>query len=116
MTIKRNVIANYIGQSYVTLVGILFVPSYVKYMGAEAYGLVGFFAMMQAWFLLLDMGLTPTMSREVARFQGGAVDVMTLRGLLRTLEGIFGGVALLGMAGILASSGFIASKWLKFKD
>ncbi|MEI7816873.1 MAG: oligosaccharide flippase family protein [Desulfuromonadales bacterium] len=116
MTIKRNVIANYIGQAYVTLVGILFVPSYVKYMGAEAYGLVGFFAMMQAWFLLLDMGLTPTMSREVARFQGGAVDAMTLRGLLRTLEGIFGSVALLGMAGILASSGFIATKWLKFKD
>ena len=116
MTIKRNIIANYIGQFYVTLVGILFVPSYVKFMGAEAYGLVGFFAMMQAWFLLLDMGLTPTMSREVARFQGGAVDAMSLRGLLRTLEGIFGGVALLGMAGILAGSGFIATKWLKFKD
>ena len=31
-------------------------PLYIKYMGAEAYGLVGFFTMLQAWFGLLDMG------------------------------------------------------------
>jgi O-antigen/teichoic acid export membrane protein len=114
MTIKHNVIANYVGQFYVTLVGMLFVPMYMKFMGAEAYGLVGFFSMLQAWFLLLDMGLTPTMSREVARFQGGATDALNLRNLLRTLEGIFGGVALLGMAIMMIGAGAIATKWLKF--
>ena len=57
MSLKRNILANYVGQLYVTLIGILLVPMYVKYMGAEAYGLVGFYAMLQAWFMLLDMGL-----------------------------------------------------------
>ena len=32
------------------------VPLYVRYMGVEAYGLVGFYAMLQGWFMLLDMG------------------------------------------------------------
>jgi len=113
MSLKRNILANYIGQFYVTLIGILLVPMYVKYMGVEAYGLVGFFAMLQAWFMLLDMGLTPTMARETARFQGGAIDALSLRRLLRALEGIFIGIAILGGLTMMAASGYIASRWLK---
>jgi O-antigen/teichoic acid export membrane protein len=67
MPLKKNILANYASQIYVTLIGIFMVPLYIKYMGAEAYGLVGFFAMLQAWFNLLDMGLTPTTARETAR-------------------------------------------------
>jgi len=116
MTLKRNIIANYIGQLYVTLIGILLVPMYVKYMGAEAYGLVGFYAMLQALFMLLDMGLTPTMARETARFNGGAIDALSLRRLLRTLEGIFIGVAVLGAAVMIAAADSIASQWLKVEQ
>lgn len=99
MSFKRNILANYVSQIYVTLIGIVMVPMYVRYMGAEAYGLVGFFAMLQAWFQLLDMGLTPTMARETARFNGGATDAQSLRRLLRAMEGIFIGVAVLGEIG-----------------
>ena len=116
MSLKRNIFANYVGQIYVTLISILLVPIYVKYMGAEAYGLVGFYAMLQAWFVLLDMGLTPTMARETARFQGGANDALSLRRLLRALEGIFIGVALLGAAAMMLGSNFIATKWLKVQQ
>ncbi len=64
MSLKKNIIANYASQLYVTGVGILILPLYIKYMGAEAYGLVGFFTMLQAWFAVLDLGLTPTIGRE----------------------------------------------------
>lgn len=116
MSLKRNILANYIGQFYVTLVGILMVPMYLKYMGAEAYGLVGFFIMLQAWFQLLDMGLTPTMSRETARFRGGASDALSLRRLLRALEGIFIGVALLGAIAMVAGAGYLAKTWLQVQQ
>lgn len=89
------------------------VPMYVRYMGAEAYGLVGFFAMLQAWFNLLDIGLTPTMARETARFNGGATDALSLRRLLRAMEGVFIGIAVLGGAAMMAASGAIAVSWLK---
>ena len=49
--------------------GLAFVPLYIHYLGVEAWGLVGLMTMLQALLTLLDMGLTPTLSREMARFQ-----------------------------------------------
>ena len=89
------------------------IPLYIKYMGVEAYGLVGFFAMLQAWFTLLDMGLTPTVARESARFRGGATDAISYRRLIRALEGVFFIVALIGGGALLIASGYIAGSWLK---
>lgn len=113
VSIKKNIIANYAGQFYLTVVSIIMVPSYVKYMGVEAYGLVGFFALMQAWFQLLDIGLTPTLVRETARFRGGSVDVLSLRRLIRALEGFFLAVAVVGCAVMMFSASRIAHGWLK---
>jgi O-antigen/teichoic acid export membrane protein len=113
VSLKRNILASYASQIYVTLVGILILPLYLKYMGAEAYGLVGFFTMLQAWFNLLDMGLTPTVARETARFRGGATDALSYRRLLRALQLIFFVVALLGGGAMFVFSGLIADGWLK---
>jgi O-antigen/teichoic acid export membrane protein len=116
MSLKRNILANYVGQLYVIAINILLVPLYVKYIGIEAYGVVGFYAMLQGWFILLDMGLTPTMAREAARFNGGETDALSLRRLLRSLEGIFFGVALLGTLAMVGGANFIASSWLKVQE
>jgi len=113
MSLKKNILANYVSQIYVTLIGIVIVPLYIKYMGAEAYGLVGFFAMLQAWFMILDMGLTPMMARETARFRGGATDALSYRRLVRALEGIFIIVALVGGGAMFAASTYIAHDWLQ---
>ncbi|WP_010605758.1 oligosaccharide flippase family protein [Pseudoalteromonas maricaloris] len=111
-TLKKNIIANYASQLYVTGVGILILPLYIKYMGAEAYGLVGFFAMLQAWFILLDLGLTPTISRETARYKGGSMSALAFRRLLRALSMIFFSIAAIGGSVLLLSSELIASNWL----
>lgn len=95
------------------LVGVLVLPLYIKYMGAEAYGLVGFFTMLQAWFNLLDLGLTPTIGRETARFRAGALTALAFRQLFRALSVIFIGVALLGGGSLLLLSSLIGSSWLK---
>ena len=109
---KKNILASYASQLYVTGVSLVVVPLYLRHMGAEAYGLVGFFTMLQAWFNLLDMGLTPTMARETARFHGGAVDALDYRRLTRALEGIFLLVAVVGGLLLFASAGWLASHWL----
>ena len=84
-------------------------------MGAEAYGFVAFFALIQSWFQLLDLGLSPTLARETARYAGGATDAMSLRSLLRVMELIFSGAAILGGASIMLASRFIAYHWLKIE-
>lgn len=113
MSLKANIIATYVSQGYVALVGILVLPVYIRYMGAEAYGLVGFFTLLQIWFSLLDMGLTPMLARETARFHGGGLDVLAYRQLVRALEGVFILSALAGGGILFVSAGTIAQHWLQ---
>jgi O-antigen/teichoic acid export membrane protein len=113
MSLKKNIAASYASQAYATVIGIVIIPLYLKYMGAEAYGLVGFFAMLQAWFTLLDMGLTPTMARETARLRGGAIDAQSYHRLLHALQIMFLAIALCGGGALFCAAGTVAHHWLK---
>jgi O-antigen/teichoic acid export membrane protein len=115
MSLKKNVIANYFGQGWQALMSLVFVPLYIKYLGMEAYGLIGIFAVLQAWLVLLDMGMKPALSREMARFTGGAHNAQSIWDLLRSIELI--GIAVAGaiMVGIWAASGWLASHWVTAK-
>lgn len=116
MNLKINIFVNYIAQIYITIICFVTLPLYIKYMGAEAFGLVGFFAMLQSCFSLLDMGLTPTMARETARFRGGATPAHTYRSLVRALEVIFLGITLVGGGAMFAAAGYISSDWLQVEQ
>lgn len=111
-SLKKNIVFNYASQLYVTGVGILVLPLYIKYMGAEAYGLVGFFTMLQAWFNLLDIGLTPTIGRETARYYGGVMSAVAYRQLFRALSLIFLMIAIMGGGILWLASGMIATDWI----
>jgi O-antigen/teichoic acid export membrane protein len=113
MSLKRNILANYLSQVYVTLIGIVMLPVYIRYMGAESYGLVGFYAMLQAWFMMLDMGLSPTITRESARYQGGSSTAIDYLRLVRALEGVFLFVALAGGVALFTAANDIADGWLQ---
>lgn len=86
MSIKKNVVANYFGQGWSALMQIAFIPLYIKYLGIEAYGLIGFFSVLQAALTLVDIGITPTLNREMARYNAGAHSALTIRELLHSLE------------------------------
>lgn len=111
--LKRNLIANYLGQGWVALMGLAFIPLYIKYLGIEAYGLIGLFAVLQAWLILLDMGMTPALGREMARFTGGSHSNESIRDLLRSIEIIALGIALLIAGSVALGSNWIATSWLK---
>jgi len=91
-------------------------PLYIKYMGAEAYGLIGFFMMLQAFFILLDLGLTPTIGRETARYHGGGMPTLEYRQLYRSLSLIFTAVAIAGGGGLYLLSGVIVNRWLNIES
>ena len=113
MSLKKNVLANYLGQAWTALMNLVFVPVYIRYLGMEAYGLIGIFIMLQAWLTLLDMGMTPTLSREMSRYTAGAHSVQSIRDLLRTMEFICFTIAVLLCVLILLSSAWLASHWLQ---
>jgi O-antigen/teichoic acid export membrane protein len=115
MSLKKNIVANYFGQGWQALMSFAFVPLYIKYLGIEAYGLIGIYAMLQAWLVLLDMGMKPALGREMARFTGGALSAQSIRDLLRSIELI--GVVIAGSIslGIWAGSGWLATHWVTAK-
>lgn len=114
--LKKNVIANYFGQFWSALMGMAFIPLYIKYLGIESYGLIGVFTMLTTWLSLLDMGLTPTLGREMARFSAGATNPKYLRNLLRSVEIISISVGIFVSIGIALSSNWIATSWLKSQN
>jgi O-antigen/teichoic acid export membrane protein len=112
VTLQSNIAANYASQVYTTLIGILLVPLYLQYMGPEAYGLVGFFAVLQALFNVLDLGLTPTIARESARYHGGALSAVAYRQLYRSLSIVFICVAIVGGTALFLEATSISQRWL----
>lgn len=112
MPLKRNIIANYVGQGWSAVMGLAFVPVYIQYLGMEAYGLIGLFAVMQAWLTLLDMGMTPTLNREMARFTAGEHSPQSIHDLLRSLEIICLCLAVIIALSVWVASGYLASDWL----
>lgn len=113
MSLKRNVVANYLGQGWSALMSLAFVPVYIGYLGMEAYGLIGLFAVIQAWLTLLDMGMTPTLTRELARYEAGEHSAQSIADLLRTLEIVCVGVATLIVVALAGTSGWLAHHWLR---
>ena len=113
VSLKRNVIANGVGQGWRALMSLAFVPLYIKYVGIEAYGLIGIFAMLQSWLTLFDMGIRPALGREMARFSGGAHDAQSIRNLLRSVEVLGACIAGIVALCIWRASGWLASDWLR---
>lgn len=116
MSLKKSIVASYASQAYVSAVGILILPYYLRLMGSEAYGLIGFFTLLQAWFTLLDFGLSATLSRETARLKGGAINANSLKNTLRALELIFFLIGITGLLLLWFSASYIAGDWLKINS
>jgi len=114
--LKRNLLANYLGQGWSAAMGLAFIPLYIQYLGMEAFGLIGFFAVMQAGLALFDMGMTPTLNREMARYTAGAHSPQSIRDLLRSLEILCFSLAALIGVGVWVASGYLASDWLKAEE
>ncbi|MEI2264092.1 lipopolysaccharide biosynthesis protein [Erwinia sp. CGal63] len=115
MSIKRNAIANYVGQIYITLAGILVVPLYIHQLGMEIYGLIGFFSILLTWLQLLDVGISTTLLREAARYRADREQNPWFPSLFATLGKFFLiSSAVLVVMGWFASP-YVASHWLHAK-
>lgn len=113
---KQNIIANYVSSAWVGLIGFILIPLYVKYLGAESYGLIGVLISMQAWVTLLDMGLTQTLNREMARFNAHENQAHSIHDLLKSVETIYAVLAVLICIGVWLLSESIVNYWLNLTD
>jgi len=107
----RDILANLFGKGWVALLTVLFVPFLIRYLGIEAYGLVGFFITLQAVLLLLDFGFSTTLNRSLSACSGAEIahDVVVLA---ETLERLFIGFSVLVLLVVLLAAPWLVSHWL----
>ncbi|RQR49242.1 hypothetical protein DIE19_31965 [Burkholderia sp. Bp9126] len=112
--LKRSLISNYAGQMVTIVLGMVMVPVYVRQLGVEAYGLIAFNAVLLAWVQLLDLGLSPTLCRELAR-AGNDAEKREVRVLLQSLEKFITVICALLIVLSVFATPFFARIWLKAK-
>ena len=115
MGLRQNLLAGLANSIWTALVGLAVVPLYLKYLGMEAYGLIGFFTTTQALISLLDLGLAPTINREVARYSASG-NMREARRLLHTLAVVYWMMAGMIVLLIVAFSPLIANDWLQSRN
>jgi len=108
--VKKNIIANLIGSGWVALMSFVFIPFYIHFLGIESYGLVGFYMTLQAVMFLLDLGLTATVSRGLARLSVEDSSSERMRTLVRTLEILYLSISV----AIIMLMGFVIAARMPF--
>lgn len=112
-SIKQNIVANLVGKVGSAIITILLVPIYIKYLGIESYGLVGFYATLIGSMAILDFGLSITLNRELAKHDSAKGDNNKIRNLAFSLECIYWGIGIVICFTVMLLSGFIAQHWVK---
>src|SRR3989304_8931620 len=110
--IKKNIVANFLGRGWSMIMGLVFVPFYIRFLGTEAYGLVGFYAVLQASLGLLDLGLNATINRELARFSIFPEKSNEARDLAKTLEIIYWIIGIAIFIAVLFTASWISRFWI----
>lgn len=112
MGLRRNIVANYMGAGWNALMNVAFVSAYIHHLGAAGYGLIGVFTLLLGLMALLDLGMAPTVSRELARLEtmepNGAAARLLLRGA--ELVAVVLGCVVAGV--IIVASPWLALHWL----
>ena len=116
ISLKKNTIANYIGQFYTMFIGIFMLPFYLEHLGAEAYGLVGFFTMLMSWMALLDLGLSTTLARETAKLKDKVNGLFELKKITISIEVFFLFISIFIFSSMFMGSGWISTHWLDVKE
>lgn len=85
-------------------------------MGAESYGLIAFYTMLQTWFGFLDLGLTPTISRDTSSLNNKGTYLDDYVQLYSVIVIFYIFIAFMIVVGLFLFSGTIASKWFELKN
>ena len=65
MTLRKNILANYLGAGALVLAPILALPWYLEVLGPRQFGLIGFIVVLQAVLGLVDAGMSQALVREI---------------------------------------------------
>jgi O-antigen/teichoic acid export membrane protein len=110
-SLGKSVGAGVMAQVWSAAIQLLCIPIFVRLLGVESYGLIGFYITLQAALQILDFGLSPTVNRELARYSAVG-DLREARDFVKTLQTLYLAIAVLIGATVWFAAGFIANGWI----
>lgn len=90
-------------------------PIFLLNMGPEAYGLIAIFTLVQAWFALLDAGISQSISRQTARYYAGTLTCQDYCNLYNGLHVAFLFICSFVLVLLLINIDGLAGSWLNVK-
>jgi len=112
--VKVNALSSLLGKSWAVLSVYLFFPIYLKYMGPEGFGLIGFYSTFAAVLVFADFGFTATLNREFAKFKALGSN-LSMMDYLKTIELVYVFIlVILALVGCYFADN-IAVSWLKYE-
>lgn len=112
----KNISANLLSNGWSTVLQLLLTPLYIKFLGVESYGLIGFYLSWIAILGILDTGIQATAVREIAWLAACPEKKQRIPTFLFTLEVTYWGIIfLLGLA-ILSGAWFFGAGWFQTND
>ena len=114
--LRTNILANYVGQIWMAVMAVIFLPQYLRILGAEAFGLVGQMLSFQAILQLFDFGIGGAVNRELSRRAHEPALADSSRDLVRTSETIIWVLAAMVALVVWWVSNLLATHWLHLSN
>jgi O-antigen/teichoic acid export membrane protein len=112
-SVRLNIAANIVGKGTSAILGVVFPPIYMRFLGVESYGLIGVFASLSAMVSLLELGLGATLQRQLAVVSGDSRSSRDRPAeLVRTFEAVYLGIGVTAATAIALLSSIVAHRWL----
>jgi O-antigen/teichoic acid export membrane protein len=109
-------IANFSFSFLNALLSITFTRIYVRYLGAEGYGIIGFYNSIAALFYIFDFGVSTVINREMAKALARPEKLQQARNMARSLEIIVLGSFFLASVVLVCLSFLAAYYWVTPKS
>jgi O-antigen/teichoic acid export membrane protein len=106
-------LANFVGVGVAAALNVIFVPIFVRLLGVQAYGLIGFYALLQGSLQIMDLGLSTTTNRELARYLTYAGDSAHARNFVRTVEVPYVALGVAMGGGLIGFAPVVAHQWIQ---
>lgn len=106
----KNIVANIVGKFWSLISNFLFIPLYIGILGTENYSIIAFSLIVVSLVTILDLGLSATISREMARSDvSDAERYRALKAFEKVYVAIILGCAVVG----LIASDYLANTFIR---
>lgn len=112
----RNITANLFSNIWLAALMLILAPLYVRFLGVESYGLIGFYL---SWIIILgilDTGISATATREIAWLSARPQEKEKIPILVRSMEVVYWGIIFFLGALILVGAWLFGMTWFQAKS